>query len=145
MTVEGRFSLDANILVHAVDRDAGGRYDRARAGPQEPVCARTRERIRAVDRGTPSARISAEDRVMPKAIKRTVRVKPGGVVEIRAPELPEGARAEVIVLIETDEARQERVERLSDLLARTQTLPQAQLFTDDEIAADIAAWRAAQR
>mgnify|MGYP001017858413 CR=1 FL=1 len=31
---------------------------------------------------------------------RAGRVKPGGVVEIRAPELPEGARAEVIVVDE---------------------------------------------
>lgn len=82
---------------------------------------------------------------MPNAIKRIVRVKPGGVVEIRVPELPEGARAEVIVLVESDEARQERVQRLSDLLVRTQGLPQAQRLTDDEIAADVAAWRAAQR
>ena len=30
MTVKGRFSLDTNILVHAVDRDAGARHDRSR-------------------------------------------------------------------------------------------------------------------
>jgi predicted nucleic acid-binding protein len=30
MTVKGRFSLDTNILVHAVDRDAGERHERAR-------------------------------------------------------------------------------------------------------------------
>ena len=30
MTVEGRFSLDTNILVYAVDRDAGERHDRSR-------------------------------------------------------------------------------------------------------------------
>ena len=30
MTVSGRFSLDTNILVYAVDRDAGERYRRSR-------------------------------------------------------------------------------------------------------------------
>ena len=30
MTVRGRFSLDTNILVYAVDRDAGDRHDRSR-------------------------------------------------------------------------------------------------------------------
>ena len=30
MTVKGRFSLDTNVLVHAVDRDAGERHDRSR-------------------------------------------------------------------------------------------------------------------
>ena len=30
MTVKGRFSLDTNILVHAVDRDAGERHRRSR-------------------------------------------------------------------------------------------------------------------
>ncbi len=30
MTVRGRFSLDTNILVHAVDRDAGERHGQAR-------------------------------------------------------------------------------------------------------------------
>ena len=31
MTVKGRFSLDTNILVHAVDLDAGDRHNRSRA------------------------------------------------------------------------------------------------------------------
>ena len=30
MTVKGRFSLDTNILVYAVDRDAGERHERSR-------------------------------------------------------------------------------------------------------------------
>ena len=32
MTVKGRFSLDTNILVYAVDRDAGERHERANRG-----------------------------------------------------------------------------------------------------------------
>ena len=31
MTVKGRFSLDTNILVYAVDRDAGERHEQGRA------------------------------------------------------------------------------------------------------------------
>lgn len=31
MSVKGRFSLDTNILVYAVDRDAGERHEQARA------------------------------------------------------------------------------------------------------------------
>ena len=31
MTVKGRFSLDTNILVYAVDRESGERHDRSRA------------------------------------------------------------------------------------------------------------------
>jgi hypothetical protein len=40
---------------------------------------------------------------MVAAIKQTVTVQAGGLVEVRSPSLPEGARAEVIVLLE-DEA-----------------------------------------
>ena len=31
MTAKGRFTLDTNILIYAVDRDAGERHERARA------------------------------------------------------------------------------------------------------------------
>lgn len=40
---------------------------------------------------------------MVAAIKQTVRVQAGGPVEVRSPDLPEGARAEVIILLQ-DEA-----------------------------------------
>lgn len=36
---------------------------------------------------------------MVAAIRQQVTVQPGGVVEVRSPELPPGARAEVIVLL----------------------------------------------
>ncbi|HOE12165.1 MAG TPA: hypothetical protein PLQ35_02195 [bacterium] len=39
---------------------------------------------------------------MIQAIKETVRIQPGGVIEIRRPQLPEGALAEVIVMLESD-------------------------------------------
>jgi hypothetical protein len=43
---------------------------------------------------------------MVAAIRQHVTVQPGGVVEIRSPELPAGARAEVIVLLERTAAAQ---------------------------------------
>ena len=36
---------------------------------------------------------------MPAAIKQIVTVRPGGVVEVRSPELHEGERAEVTIVI----------------------------------------------
>ena len=41
---------------------------------------------------------------MVAAIRQQVTVQPGGVVEVRSPELTPGARAEVIVLVEGDPA-----------------------------------------
>jgi hypothetical protein len=38
---------------------------------------------------------------METALRQKTVVKPGGVIEIRSPELPEGAVAEVIVILET--------------------------------------------
>jgi hypothetical protein len=35
------------------------------------------------------------------AIKQDTTVQPGGVIQIRSDQLPEGARAQVIVLLET--------------------------------------------
>jgi hypothetical protein len=40
---------------------------------------------------------------MVAAIKQTVTVGPGGVVQVSSPELRVGARAEVIVLVESSE------------------------------------------
>ena len=42
---------------------------------------------------------------METAIRQKTVVKPGGVIEIRSPELPEGAVAEVIVILERPPAR----------------------------------------
>ena len=38
---------------------------------------------------------------METALRQKAVVKPGGVIEIRSPELPVGARAEVIIILET--------------------------------------------
>ena len=37
---------------------------------------------------------------MTNAVRQTVIVQPGGVIEIRSPELPAGVAAEVIVLVD---------------------------------------------
>ena len=42
---------------------------------------------------------------METALRQKAVVKPGGVIEIRSPELSEGAVAEVIVLLETSGTR----------------------------------------
>ena len=41
---------------------------------------------------------------MTNALRQTVIVQPGGVIEIRSPELPVGAAAEVIVLVDVPPA-----------------------------------------
>ena len=45
---------------------------------------------------------------MVNAIKQVVTVQPGGVIEIRSPDLPEGARAEVIVILDDDQDAPDR-------------------------------------
>jgi len=81
---------------------------------------------------------------MTQTMRQIVRVKPGGVIEIRSPELEPGTVAEVIVITEStgpqvdvDQARE-----LAALFEETQALPPARAVTDDEIAAEIAAHRA---
>jgi hypothetical protein len=39
---------------------------------------------------------------MVAAIKQTVTIGPGGTVQVSSPELPAGARAEVIVLVQSE-------------------------------------------
>ncbi len=52
-----------------------------------------------------------------------------------------GQRVEVVVIAE-DEQPANRVRELRELFQATQALPQAQAITEDEIAAEIAAYRA---
>jgi len=81
------------------------------------------------------------------ALRQKVKVQPGGQIEIRSPELEPGSIAEVIVLIEkqpTPGERQARVRELAALFETTQALPQAQTITEEEIAAEVAAYRASK-
>ena len=85
---------------------------------------------------------------MASALRRTVKVKPGGVIEIQSSELVPGTVAEVIVLVEAPVGQSEqeaRVQKLGTLLKATQSLPQAQAITEEEISKEIAAHRARPR
>jgi hypothetical protein len=81
---------------------------------------------------------------MSRALRKVVTVKAGGVIEIRASELAPGTVAEVIVLTEGDTTAVEanRGQELAALFKETQTLPQARAISEDEIAAEVAAYRA---
>ena len=81
---------------------------------------------------------------MTRAVRQIVRVKPGGVIEICSPDLAPGTVAEVIVLTESagPQGGKDREQELATLLKETQALPQARVVRDEEIAAEIAAYRA---
>jgi hypothetical protein len=59
---------------------------------------------------------------MVRAIKEQVTIKPGGVIEIRRPELPTGTVVEVIVMMNESEgaASTGRVAPLSSLFGKVQ-------------------------
>jgi hypothetical protein len=77
------------------------------------------------------------------AFRKKVTVRADGKIEIESANLKQGAKAEVIILIEdTNAERQKRVRRLKALFKATQALPQAKTITEEEIAAEIAAYRA---
>lgn len=81
---------------------------------------------------------------MGQMLRRTVRVQPGGLIEIRAPELPEGATAEVVVQVESEAEETERNRRLAelrDVFRQTQALPDAASLTDEDIENEIKAVR----
>jgi hypothetical protein len=78
------------------------------------------------------------------AVRKKVKVKADGQIEIRSPEFVPGAIAEVIVLFEKPSDVQNRVKKIMEmkaLIKSTQELPQAQTLTDDDILAEIAAYR----
>lgn len=81
---------------------------------------------------------------MTQAKRQIVRVKPGGIIEVQAPEFAPGTMAEVIVLTEGEgtPAGKERADNLTNLFKQTQALPQARTMSEEEIAAEIAAYRA---
>ena len=82
------------------------------------------------------------DGSMKTELRRTVTIKPGGVIELRDPDLPEGQTAEVIVRVGSPA---DRVREVRELFAATHTLPVAKTITEDEIATEIRAWRAARQ
>ena len=79
---------------------------------------------------------------MKRELRRTVTIKPGGLIEVRDPELPAGEIAEVVVRVGS---AADRVREARELFAAAQALPVAATITEDEIAADIRAWRRSRR
>jgi len=78
------------------------------------------------------------------AYREKVTVRADGRIEIKSSNLKPGMKAEVIVLVESEsaEARKARVKEWKALFKKTQALPQAKTITEEEIAAEIAAYRA---
>lgn len=79
---------------------------------------------------------------MKTEVRQTVTVKRGGVIEIRVPGLAEGDTAEVIVRVD---ASVDRVREARELFEASQALPGARTVIEEEIAAEIRAWRTSCR
>jgi type IV secretory pathway VirD2 relaxase len=80
--------------------------------------------------------------------RRKATVRSDGRIEIKTPKLKPGTRVDVTVRVESEpddaQERGERVRELKALFKETQALPQARTITEEEIAAEIAAYRAEQ-
>jgi type IV secretory pathway VirD2 relaxase len=80
--------------------------------------------------------------------RRKATVLSDGRIEIKTPNLKPGTRVDIIVRVEGEpddaQERGERVRELKALFKETQSLPQARTITEEEISAEIAAYRAEQ-
>ncbi len=80
------------------------------------------------------------------AYRKKVTVRPDGSIEILDSLLKPGTKVEVIILVEIEpestQVIQTRVNEWKTLFKETQELAQAQTITEEEIAAEIAAYRA---
>jgi len=80
--------------------------------------------------------------------RRKATVRSDGRIEIKTPNLKPGTRVDVIVRVEGEpddaKVREARVHELKALFKETQSLPQARTITEEEISAEIAAYRAEQ-
>jgi hypothetical protein len=79
---------------------------------------------------------------MKTEVRQTVTVKRDGVIEILVPGLAEGETAAVIV---RSGAPVTRVREARELFEATQALAPARTITEEEIAAEIQAWRTSRR
>jgi len=75
------------------------------------------------------------------AYKRVVTVKEAGSIVLKDLPLQQGQRVEVVIFADEEEQR-ERLSSLRALFKETQGLPQAKAISDDEIAEEVAAYRA---
>lgn len=79
------------------------------------------------------------------AYRKKATVRPDGRIEIKIPSLKLGTRTEVIVLVENKpEKSQAQAKEWKALLKKTQSQPQAKQISEEEIAVEIAAYRAQQ-
>jgi hypothetical protein len=79
------------------------------------------------------------------AYRKKATVRPDGRIEIKTPSLKPGTRTEVIVLVENKpEKSQAQAKEWKALFKKTQSMPQAKQISEEEIAAEIAAYRAQQ-
>jgi len=80
------------------------------------------------------------------AYRKKVTILPDGSIEILDSLLKPGTKVEVIILVEIEpeitQVIQTRVNEWKTLFQETQALAQAQTITEEEIAAEIAAYRA---
>ncbi len=76
---------------------------------------------------------------MVRAIKENVIIRPGGVIEIRRPDLPEGAAAEVIVMLE-EPATPEALPSLTSLIGKANSGYASGAEADAFIRAERDAW-----
>lgn len=74
------------------------------------------------------------------AYRQFVRVEPSKQIILSDVPFQPGQRVEVVVIAE-DEQPTRRVQELRELFQVTQALPQAQAISEEEIAAEIAAYR----
>ena len=74
---------------------------------------------------------------MVRAIKENVIIRPGGLIEIRRPDLPEGAAAEVIVMVED---RPEKLPRLTSFIGKAKGCFRSAAEVDAFIRAERDAW-----
>jgi hypothetical protein len=75
------------------------------------------------------------------AYRQYARVQPSKQIVLTDLPFQPGQRVEVVVIAE-DEPPAKRVQELRELFEATQALPQAQTISEEEIAAEIAAYRA---
>jgi antitoxin ParD1/3/4 len=78
-----------------------------------------------------------------KAFRTYLTIKDPKQVVISDLPFREGQRVEVVVLAR-DEADTARIQELKDLLKATQSLPQAQALSEEDIAREIEAYRSGQ-
>jgi hypothetical protein len=77
------------------------------------------------------------------AYRQYARVQPSKQIILSDLPFQPGQRVEIVVIAE-DEPPANQVQELRELFQVTQALPQAQAISEDDIAAEIAAYRAGQ-